>query len=104
MSSGQLVPDDLVVRMVQSRLQQSDARERGWLLDGFPRTKSQALALRQAGVEADTFLLLQVRDGGSLHGEASATMLLQVRDGGSLHWEASATMLLQVRDGGSLHG
>ncbi len=41
MSRGQLVPDDLVNQMVQTRLQQPDT-QRGYILDGFPRTLNQA--------------------------------------------------------------
>jgi adenylate kinase len=41
MSSGQLVPDDLVNKMVETRLQQPDT-QRGYILDGFPRTLNQA--------------------------------------------------------------
>ena len=44
MDRGDLVPDDLVIDMVMERLARSDA-ERGALLDGFPRTAGQALAL-----------------------------------------------------------
>jgi len=44
MDSGQLVPDDLVVKMVEHRLKESDARK-GFILDGFPRTIAQADAL-----------------------------------------------------------
>ena len=44
MDRGALVPDELVVEMIMARLDQSDAT-RGGLLDGFPRTLGQALAL-----------------------------------------------------------
>lgn len=44
---GQLVPDDLVVELVIDRLNQPDC-ERGYLLDGFPRTIPQAQALDAA--------------------------------------------------------
>ena len=44
MDRGELVPDGLVVEMVMCRLEEPDAA-RGALLDGFPRTKAQALAL-----------------------------------------------------------
>jgi adenylate kinase len=41
---GQLVPDDLVLELLGERLQQADT-ERGFLLDGFPRTVPQAKVL-----------------------------------------------------------
>ena len=41
MDRGELVPDNLVQAMVEERLQQSDISS-GWILDGFPRTVSQA--------------------------------------------------------------
>ncbi len=41
MDRGELVPDNLVQAMVEERLQQSDI-DSGWILDGFPRTVSQA--------------------------------------------------------------
>ena len=44
MDAGQLVPDTLVVDLVRERLRQADALA-GFLLDGFPRTLPQALAL-----------------------------------------------------------
>ncbi|RYH05182.1 hypothetical protein EON65_45410 [archaeon] len=49
MDAGKLVPDELIIGVICERLQQSDCRECGWLLDGFPRTKAQADALRAAG-------------------------------------------------------
>ncbi len=46
MSAGKLVPDDLVIRLVDERLAEPDA-QRGFILDGFPRTVPQAEALDQ---------------------------------------------------------
>src|SRR3970282_383078 len=42
--AGKLVPDDLVIEMVRKRLAQRDAK-RGFILDGFPRTRDQAKSL-----------------------------------------------------------
>jgi adenylate kinase len=44
MERGELVPDDLTIAMIESRLQQDDARD-GFVLDGFPRNLTQADAL-----------------------------------------------------------
>src|ERR671939_1981020 len=44
MDAGQLVPDDLTIQIIEQRLAQADAKD-GVLLDGFPRTVSQARAL-----------------------------------------------------------
>ncbi len=46
--SGKLVPDDLVIRIVQARLVENDMQD-GFILDGFPRTKEQAEALAKMG-------------------------------------------------------
>jgi adenylate kinase len=45
MDKGELVPDEVVVGMVKERLSQDDCQEKGFLLDGFPRTLPQAVAL-----------------------------------------------------------
>jgi adenylate kinase len=51
MDRGEYVPDDLVVRMVMDRLDEPDA-QKGFILDGFPRTVLQAQALEDALAEA----------------------------------------------------
>jgi adenylate kinase len=51
MSRGQLVPDDTMVRVFLDRLEKPDARD-GAILDGFPRTRVQAVALDRALAEA----------------------------------------------------
>jgi adenylate kinase len=45
MDAGDLVPDDVVIGLVKERLTRDDARLRGFVLDGFPRTVQQADAL-----------------------------------------------------------
>ena len=44
LASGNLVPDEITIKMVENRLSESDAND-GYILDGFPRTISQADAL-----------------------------------------------------------
>eukprot|EP00882_Tetradesmus_deserticola_P006169 GHRQ01006494.1.p1 GENE.GHRQ01006494.1~~GHRQ01006494.1.p1 ORF type:complete len:272 (+),score=128.50 GHRQ01006494.1:329-1144(+) len=60
MDKGVLVPDDVVVEMVKSRLASPDVQERGWLLDGYPRSASQAEAIEKEGIRPDIFLLIDV--------------------------------------------
>src|SRR5210317_977546 len=53
---GDLVPDEITIPMILDRLQQDDCKG-GWLLDGFPRNKNQAIkldeALKAAGMKLD---------------------------------------------------
>lgn len=46
--------------MVKDRLSQPDSLEKGWLLDGYPRSLSQATALKSFGFQPDLFILLEV--------------------------------------------
>ncbi|MGH9296553.1 MAG: adenylate kinase [Acidimicrobiales bacterium] len=45
MDAGELIPDEIVLKMVGERLDQDDIRSRGFVLDGFPRTVAQAKGL-----------------------------------------------------------
>ncbi|KAI3972810.1 hypothetical protein MKX01_019468 [Papaver californicum] len=60
MEKGQLVPDEIVVMMVKERLFRPDSQENGWLLDGYPRSSSQSMALEDFGIRPDLFILLDV--------------------------------------------
>jgi adenylate kinase len=47
MQRGELVPDEVVIGVVAERLTENDAVNRGFVLDGFPRTRSQAEELER---------------------------------------------------------
>jgi adenylate kinase len=61
MDDGGLVPDDLIVELVEERIARADCRN-GFLFDGFPRTIPQAKAIRDAGVKLDYVLEIVVAD------------------------------------------
>jgi adenylate kinase len=61
MDAGGLVSDDIIIGLVQERLQQPDCIN-GYLLDGFPRTIPQAEALQAAGITVDYVLEIDVED------------------------------------------
>jgi len=49
---GDLVPDEITIPMILDRLKQDDCKK-GWLLDGFPRNKNQAIKLDESLKKAD---------------------------------------------------
>lgn len=63
MEAGQLVSDDIMLGIISERLQKPDA-ENGFILDGFPRTKKQALDLEdlldELGAPLDAAVLMDV--------------------------------------------
>lgn len=56
---GELVPDDVVVKMVKERLKNDDCKN-GYILDGFPRTISQAIIMEELPIEIDVALEIDV--------------------------------------------
>jgi adenylate kinase len=62
MERGELVPDEIVIELVKERLRAPDCA-RGFIMDGFPRTIRQAEALRDAGIDIDCIVEIEVSDG-----------------------------------------
>ncbi len=61
MDAGKLVPDEVVIGIIQERLAESDCKN-GFILDGFPRTIPQAEALDAMGVEINKVIDIEVSD------------------------------------------
>jgi adenylate kinase len=47
---GQLVPDNIMMNLLVQRLQEPDVYSKGFVLQGFPRTKEQAMSLQMKGI------------------------------------------------------
>ena len=60
-NDGKLVPDEVIVNIVKDRLSQPDC-QKGFILDGFPRTIAQAKALSATDVKIDKVLSIEVED------------------------------------------
>ncbi|MBY0264867.1 MAG: adenylate kinase [Burkholderiales bacterium] len=61
MDRGALVPDPVVIGLVQERIKAADCAN-GFIMDGFPRTLAQAEALRAAGVDLNVVITIDVPD------------------------------------------
>lgn len=61
MDKGALVPDEVVIGIIKERLAKDDCKN-GFILDGFPRTVPQAVALDSMGVKIDAVASLDVSD------------------------------------------
>ena len=61
-----LVDDNIVIDLVKKEIQECEAQNKSWIVQGFPRTKVQALALQKIGIIPDKFILLKVKPSASL--------------------------------------
>ena len=61
MDAGRLVPDEVIIGIIQERLQESDCAN-GYILDGVPRTIAQAAALEKAGITFDDVISIEISD------------------------------------------
>ena len=61
MDEGSLVPDDVIMSIVADRVAQPDC-ENGFILDGVPRTLSQAKALDEKGIPIDHVVSIEIDD------------------------------------------
>jgi adenylate kinase len=95
MASGALCPDEVVVSIVEDRIQQPDARN-GFVLDGFPRTVPQAVALDRMlarhGVALDAVIALKVDENALLKRIESRIAETRAR-GGALRDDDDAQVL-----------
>ena len=61
MDNGQLVPDDVIIGIVEERVARDDCKI-GYILDGVPRTIAQAEALERFGVAIDNVVSIEIED------------------------------------------
>ena len=61
MDQGLLLPDDVIIGIVRERVSQPDC-QRGFILDGVPRTIPQAEALEKAGIRIDYVVSIEIDD------------------------------------------
>lgn len=61
MDAGALVPDEVIIGIMQERLAEPDCKA-GYILDGMPRTLAQAQALEDNGIEIDVALSIEIAD------------------------------------------
>ena len=59
MEKGELVPDNIIIDMIKDKLNKDDIKNNGFILDGFPRTLTQAEALSEI-TKIDLVVLLKV--------------------------------------------
>ncbi len=59
MENGQQIPDEIILRLVDDRIRQSDCRVNGWILDGFPETESQVNLLKSMRINPNLVCMFE---------------------------------------------
>ena len=101
MDHGHLVPDEVIIGIINERLQAEDCKK-GYILDGVPRTIAQAEALDKAGIVFDAVINLEISDE-EIEGRMSGRRVC-AQCGASYHIVARPTKVEGVCDscGGSV--
>ncbi|KPC49176.1 adenylate kinase [Amantichitinum ursilacus] len=82
MDAGGLVRDDIIIGLVKERITEADCAN-GFLFDGFPRTIPQAEAMKEAGVDIDYVVEIDVPDSSII--ERMAGRRVHVASGRTYH-------------------
>jgi len=56
------VPDDIVTDLVKKHIENLEKENKSFVLEGFPKTRVQGLALQRAGIIPDSFIILNLPD------------------------------------------
>uniref|UniRef100_UPI0037E73489 adenylate kinase 8 n=1 Tax=Semicossyphus pulcher TaxID=241346 RepID=UPI0037E73489 len=100
----QEVPAELLVRLMQQKLNNLDCFNRGWVLEGIPQTRLQALSLQQAGVIPEHVVMLEAPDDVLL--ERSQGKLVDPITGDVYHktfiWPVEDTVAQRLEEARSL--
>ena len=66
MKTYSYVKDEVVINVVKNRIEELEKEQASWIMEGFPRTRLQALALQEMRILPDKFILLNVSTSKSI--------------------------------------
>lgn len=55
-----------MIKLVKQQIEQIEAAQKSWIIEGFPRTENQAIALQKMGIIPDKFIILNQDDAETL--------------------------------------
>lgn len=56
--SQEYVPDEIIIALVRSQIEAMEKDQKSWIIEGFPMTEVQAVALQKMGIIPDKFIML----------------------------------------------